>query len=255
MKGIILLNNIPKALIIYHNWFSRCTCVFMNNDMGNLERYLKPTDAIDSNNEIVRRTSIELTASFSNDREKARSLFYFVRDQVHYSVYMISTRFDDFVASTVLARKKGYCVQKAVLLAALARSAGIPSRLVFATIINHRVPRELLAQTGRDVIPSHGYAQLFLGTEWVNLTPAFDKELCEKSGVPVVDFDGYHDAILSPYDLSGNPYIEYIEKYNPQANFPYKWVRNRVMPIWGEKEAWLTPEDSKGHVMPSGYVF
>jgi transglutaminase-like putative cysteine protease len=168
---------------------------------------------------------------------------------------MISTEFEDFVASTVLERKKGYCVQKAVLLAALARATGIPSRLVFAKIRNYKAPRELTAQTGFDFFPSHGYAQLYLAGKWVSLTPAFDRELCEKTAVPVVEFDGLHDAHLPPYDLSGNPYIEYIEKYEPQADFPYEWVRGKILPIWGEKSAWLNPEDSKGHVMPSGYVF
>jgi transglutaminase-like putative cysteine protease len=118
---------------------------------------------------------------------------------------MISTKFEDFVASTVLAREKGYCVQKAVLLAALARAAGIPSRLVFARIKNHKVPRELVAQTGVDVIPSHGYTQLFLEGRLINVTPAFDRELCERSKVPVVEFDGIHDAILAQYDFLAVP--------------------------------------------------
>jgi transglutaminase-like putative cysteine protease len=77
---------------------------------SNLEIYKKPTTAIDSDNEAVQIAALELTSSSSDEQEKARALFYFVRDQIHYSVYMISTRFENFVASTVLARKKGYCV-------------------------------------------------------------------------------------------------------------------------------------------------
>jgi len=204
---------------------------------------------------MVRRVAVELTSPLPDDPAKARVLFYFVRDWIHYNVYMISTRFEDFVASTVLARRKGYCVQKAVLLAALARVASIPSRLIFARIKNHKAPWELIAQTGLDVFPSHGYTQLFLGGKWINVTPAFDRELCEKSGVPAVEFDGIHDASLAANDLSGNPYIEYIEKYEPQADLPFEWLRGKVVPIWGEKSAWLTLEESKGHRMPSGYVF
>ena len=77
---------------------------------NNLEIYKKTIKAIDSDNEAVQSAAIELTSSCSNEQEKARALFNFVRDQIHYSVYLISTRFEDFVASTILARKKGYCV-------------------------------------------------------------------------------------------------------------------------------------------------
>jgi transglutaminase-like putative cysteine protease len=217
--------------------------------------YTRPTKAIDSDNEAIIEKAVQLTSHCGNDCEKAVALFYFVRDSIHYNVYMISTFFEDFIASTVLANGKGYCVQKAVLLAALARVASIPSRLIFARIKNHKAPWELIAQTGLDVFPSHGYTQLFLGGKWINVTPAFDRELCEKSGVPAVEFDGIHDASLAANDLSGKPYVEYIEKYEPQADLPFEWLRGKVVPIWGEKSAWLTLEESKGHRMPSGYVF
>ncbi|MBP8625255.1 MAG: transglutaminase domain-containing protein [Syntrophorhabdales bacterium] len=220
-----------------------------------MDLYLRPTRAIDSDNNTILKTAEGLTSYYTDDKEKAVKLFYFVRDEIHYSVYMVSTFFEDFIASTILARKKGYCVQKALLLAALARAVKIPSRLAFARIKNHRAPRELVAQLGTDIFPSHGYTQLFLDNRWVSATPAFDRYLCEQLGVPVVEFDGINDAILSPSDLSGRPYIEYLEKYEPQADLPFEWLRGRLMPIWGEKKSWLTLEDSKGHIMPSGYVF
>ena len=227
----------------------------MNGESAKLDEYLRPTKVIDSDNEAIIEKAFQLTLHCGNDREKTAALFYFVRDSIHYSVYMISTRFEDFVASTVLARGKGYCVQKAVLLAAVARAVDIPSRLIFARIKNHMVPQELIAQTGLDVFPSHGYTQLFLEERWVSVTPAFDRDLCEKNGVPAVEFDGIHDAPLAAQDFAGNPYIEYIEKYESQADLPFEWLRGKLVPIWGEKHSWLKNEDSRGHIMPSGYVF
>ncbi len=220
-----------------------------------LSVYLRATSTIDADHEAIREKASELCAPCPADPERARALFLFVRDQIHYNVYMISTFLEDFRASTILERGVGYCVQKAVLLAALGRAVGIPSRLVFAKIRNHRAPAELRSQTGIDVLPSHGYMQFFIKDRWVNATPAFDRSLCERIGVPVCDFDGYHDAILADRDLTGKPYIEYVEKYEPQADLPFEWLRARIAAIWGEKRAWLSPADSKGHVMPSGYVF
>lgn len=217
--------------------------------------YLYPTEAIDSGNNDIREVAQKLTAALCDTGEKSVALFRFVRDEIRYNVYMVSTYFEDFKASVILTRRKGYCVQKAVLLAALARAVGIPSRLAFAKIRNHRVPCHLVRQTGSNILPAHGYAQLYVNGSWISVTPAFDGSLCEKSGLPTVEFDGIHDALLSRVDLSGRPFVEYLEKYEPQSDFPFPWLRERLLPIWGEKHAWLNDEDSKGHVMASGFVF
>ncbi len=218
--------------------------------------YLKSTETIDCSSPLIRDTAQRLTESCFSEVKKAQDLFYFVRDEIHYNVYMLSTFIEDFRASLVLKRKKGYCVQKAVVLAALLRVAGIPSRLAFARIRNYRRPDELRAQTGVDDLPSHGYTQILLEGKWVSVTPAFDRVLCEKLEVPACDFDGEHDALLSSRDLHGNPYIEYLEKYEPRADLPFEWLHKRLFPIWGNKRPWINETDSKGHVMPlSGYHF
>lgn len=221
-----------------------------------MQIYLAPTETIDSENDRIRQTSLGLAGGLAGDVRKAQALFYFVRDEIHYNVYMLSTFLEDFRASAVLERGKGYCVQKAVLLAALARAAGIPSRLAFARIRNHKMPGELKAQTGIEEFPSHGYTQLFVNGRWMSVTPAFDKGLCEKLGVPACEFDGENDAVLGPVDLCGSPYVEYIEKYEPHADLPFDWLYGRISPIWGEKRSWIDESASRGHVMPlSGYRF
>src|SRR4030042_4087714 len=106
--------------------------------MDDIEFYLKPTKAIDSDHEVIRVTAAELTRGGVVEAEKAVTLFHFVGDTIRFNAYMVSACFEDFVASKVLERGKGYCVQKAVLLAALGRAARIPSRLYFARIRNHK---------------------------------------------------------------------------------------------------------------------
>ncbi len=218
--------------------------------------YLQATETIDCGHPDIRKRAVMKTRGLSSDPERARALFYFVRDEIHYNVYMLSTFIEDFRASVVLNRKKGYCVQKAVLLAALLRAAGIPSRLAFARIRNYRMPDALRLQTGIDHLPSHGYTQVFLHEKWISVTPAFDKMLCVKLNVPPCDFDGENDALLSGTDLAGNPYIEYLEKYEPQEDLPFEWLHGRIFPIWGHKRPWIDENEAKGHVMPlSGYRF
>ncbi|MDT8273525.1 MAG: transglutaminase family protein [Desulfomonilia bacterium] len=75
-------------------------------------------------------------------------------------------------------------MQKAVLLTALDRAAGIPSRLAFARIRNHKVPQQVRQMTGTNIFPRHGFTQFFLEGSWVIVAPTFDKELCMKIGAP-----------------------------------------------------------------------
>ena len=217
-----------------------------------MEIYLKSTEAIDSDQELIQETAKKLTLGCTNDVEKAINLFYFVRDSIRYNIYMISMYLDDFKASTVLSRGKGYCVQKAVLLAALGRAVNIPARLAFARIKNHRVPAHLIERTGTDIFPRHGYNQFYLNGEWVSMAATFDKELCLKNGLPTVEFDGKHDAILPEIDLAGNLYIEYLEVYQPQADLPLEWITKETSRIWGaEKRAWLNKVDYQDYKLPA----
>ena len=217
-----------------------------------MEIYLKSTEAIDFDHELIQETAKNLTLGCTNDVEKAIKLFYFVRDSIRYNIYMISMYLDDFKASTVLSRRKGYCVQKAVLLAALGRAVNIPARLAFASIINHKVPAHLLEKTGTKIFPRHGYDQFYLNGGWVNMAATFDKELCLKNGLPMVEFDGMHDAILPETDLAGNLYIEYLEVYQPQADLPLEWITRETSRIWGEeKRAWLNKTDYQDYKLPA----
>ena len=174
----------------------------------NMEMFLKATPTIDVGHERIIETAGNVTRGCSKDEEKAVRLFYFVRDSIEYSTYMVSVFIEDFRASRILEWGKGYCVQKAVLLAALGRAAGVPSRLVFAKIKNHKVPPQILEMIGTNIFPRHGYNQFFLNGRWVSAAATFNKELCERNRLPTVEFDGKRDAILPKKGLNGEPYID-----------------------------------------------
>jgi len=206
--------------------------------MEDMTQYLGATRTIDVGSKPIRDTSAALIEGCSSDAEKAVRLFYFVRDQIPYSIYMISMFEEDFVASTVLERGK-----KAVLLAALTRAAGIPSRLAFARIRNHRTPAKLVEKVGTNVFPRHGYNQLYLNGRWVSVAATFDRVMCEKNGLTAVEFDGEHDAILPSVDAVGRPYIEYVEKFGHYTDLPLEWIVEETAKVWGaNKRPWVSPE-------------
>ncbi|MBN1771938.1 MAG: transglutaminase domain-containing protein, partial [Deltaproteobacteria bacterium] len=150
----------------------------------------------------------------------AVALFERVRDGVRYDPTAALDGRDSYRATQVLARRRGYCVQKAVLLAALARAAGIPARLGFADVRNHQSPAWLREAMGTDVFLFHGYVEFFLDGHWFKATPAFDAAAARKAGVLPVTLDGTHDAMLQPVDPRGHPYIEYLRDRGSFADLP-----------------------------------
>ena len=59
----------------------------------------------------MKRVAEKLTNQCTDEIEKAMRFYYFVRDRIQYSFYMVSVAFEDLKASTVLARGKGCCAQ------------------------------------------------------------------------------------------------------------------------------------------------
>ena len=158
-------------------------------------------------------------------REKVVALYYAVRDEFRYDPYRIDLNPEAMKASELLARGYGFCIAKAVLLAAAARVQGIPARLGFADVRNHLTTERLRRSMGTDEFVFHGYAELLIEGKWVKATPAFNKTLCERFGVAALEFDGVHDSVFQPYDSQGNQYMEYLRDHGRHADLPLYELR------------------------------
>ncbi len=189
------------------------------------DQYLSPTFFIDCDTVSVREKSQELIRSEIREREKATNIFFFVRDKIKYSIYVPRSSPEDFRASQILSRGEGYCVQKAVLLVALARAAGIPARLRFSKIRNHLTSPGLLEKRGTNVFAYHGLAELYIEGSWIKATPTYDLNYCEKTGTIPVHFDGTKDALLPPSALDGRPHIEYLKDRGFYKDLPFDELR------------------------------
>ncbi len=170
----------------------------------------QPTYFIDSEHPAIRDFVTETIAPDSDGRERAVALYYRVRDEIRYEPYRISFLPEAMQASATLTRGDGFCVAKSVLLAAVARAAGIPARLGFADVRNHLASKKLLDALGTDLFIWHGYTDLLIDGKWVKATPAFNLSLCEKVGVAPLEFDGTRDSIFQPFDVAGNRHMEYV---------------------------------------------
>jgi hypothetical protein len=187
-----------------------------------MQAYLEPTEFLDSDHASVREFADRHTTGLGTDLERAVKLYYAVRDGFQYDPYVLDLRRDALKASTLLTKTRGYCVEKAILLAASARSVGIPSRLSFYIVRNHIATERLAKALERDYLVFHGAAEMYLGDKWVKTTPAFNKRLCDFLGVEPIEFDGRSDAIFQEYDRKGNIFMEYLHDYGTFADMPYQ---------------------------------
>jgi len=190
-----------------------------------LQTYLTPSATIDSDHPAVRRFADDTIGGAAASAEKARRLYYAVRDGIRYDPYAIDLTVSALRASKTLARGRGWCVPKAVLLAAACRAAGIPARLGFADVRNHLSTARMRAQMQTDVFFWHGYTALYLNEAWVKATPAFNIELCEKFALKPLEFDGTADAIYHPFDLNGNRHMEYLAYRGEFRDVPIEQIR------------------------------
>lgn len=176
-----------------------------------MKKYIQPTPTIDFTHPAVTEFVKETAGKQDSPVGRTVSLYYAVRDGIRYDPYSIDLTVNGLRASTTLINGRGWCVAKAILLAACLRSLKIPARLGFADVRNHLSTRRMREQMKTDVFYWHGYTSVYLNGQWVKATPAFNIELCDKFNLRVLEFDGTADSIYHPFDLSGNRHMEYLQ--------------------------------------------
>ena len=174
--------------------------------------YLSAGPTVESNHPGVIAYADAATQSCSGDVDRAIALYYAVRDGIRYDPYSADLSVAGLKASRVLELERGWCVSKAILLAAGCRTLGIPARLGFADVRNHLSTEKMRQRMKTDVFYWHGYAALYLDECWVKATPAFNIELCEKFNLKPLEFDGREDSIYHPFDQAGNRHMEYLRE-------------------------------------------
>lgn len=199
------------------------------------EQYMQPTFFLDADHPDITRYAEKHTNGVNDEHEKARRLYYAVRDDFWYSPYLLDFRPNGLKSSSFLNRepKSGHCLNKAMLLATTARAVGIPSRLSFYHVRNHLATERLEQLIGTNLLVFHTAAELLLGNRWVKATPAFNKALCTKLGVAPLEFDGVQDSIFQQYDGRGNRFMEYEYSYGDFPDLPFELMVQELKKYYG----------------------
>ncbi|SHK23909.1 Transglutaminase-like superfamily protein [Pseudonocardia thermophila] len=205
--------------------------------------YLSPGRFVDCDAPAVVDYARDAVAGLRDPVEQAVALFTRVRDDIWYDPFVVTEDPAAYKASTVVTSRANWCVPKAVLLTAAARAVGIPARLGFADVRNHlQTPRLRERMGGKDEFVWHGYSEMLLDGRWVKATPAFNKELCARFGVPPIDFDGRSDALLHAFTPDGSVYMTYGRDRGVHADLPLEDMLATFRAVYGP--GMLQPADS-----------
>lgn len=195
----------------------------MEND---LEPYLRSTPFIDCDSPEVIAFAHSACGknTDASQKERAIRLYYAVRDEIRYNPYDLQPSPEALKASSVIRKGSGYCVAKAIVLAAVGRQQGIPSRLGFANVRNHLSTARLREVMGTDIFYYHGYTEFLLDGRWVKATPAFNLSLCQRFQVKPLEFNGEEDSIFHECNTLGQQHMQYLHDHGSFADLPFETI-------------------------------
>jgi transglutaminase-like putative cysteine protease len=181
---------------------------------------LAPSQFIDSRDQRIESLSGLLTRGLDQRAQTVR-LFRYVRDEVHYE-FRAKFSPKEYVASYVLEKGRGFCVQKAVLLCALARAAQIPAALVISDLQDHTLPPKITAAMGTDTMFHHGLNAFYLEGRWLLADASLSPDVVTRKRFRPVDFDGKGDALHSTTRLDDTPHAQYVRFHGLYADLDYE---------------------------------
>jgi transglutaminase-like putative cysteine protease len=189
-----------------------------------MQQYTEATELLDYGHELIQKFINRHVQSDMTDQEKAIALYLSVRDGWRYTASILYFKVDQWKASNIMQRAEGHCLDKAILLVTSLRGVGIPARLHLAKVKNHIAAEQLIERLGTDELTPHGMVDIYLDNRWIKISPAFNKELCQKLNVDPLDFDGEEDSIFQQYDRDGGLFMEYIEDYGHFEDVPLSFI-------------------------------
>ncbi|SFT54834.1 Transglutaminase-like superfamily protein [Lishizhenia tianjinensis] len=191
-----------------------------------MQEYLAPTSYLDFEDDTL-KAFIAPLKDIDNAKDKAIALYYKVRDAFLYDPYHLDLTAQALKASTILSKKRAWCVEKCIVMAAGARALGIPTKLGYANVINHIGVEKLMHYLQHEEIVFHGFVEMFIDDKWVKCSPTFDQRVCRIAKVEPLDFDGEKDALLQAF-VGEEKFMEYTKFHGSFADVPLKLMNQEM---------------------------
>lgn len=191
-----------------------------------MKESLKETEFLDFKNPEM-DAFVEGFESFQTDKEIAVAVYNKVRDHFLYDPFHLDLRPEALKASVILTKKRAWCVEKAIVMAAALRSLGIPSKLGYGIVVNHVGVLKLLQYLKRPEIVFHGFVAVYLNGNWVKATPAFDPLVCKLAKVELLNWDGESDAMFQAFQ-GDKKFMEYKHMYGVFDDVPVDLMNSEM---------------------------
>jgi len=150
-------------------------------------RYLSPSITVQSYDRSIRRTAQEIVAGESSPEARAARIVRWMDANIE------KAPVDAFSALDVFEKRKAECQGNAYLYTALARAAGIPTRMVSGLAYS----REF------DGFLYHSWAESFLNDRWVAVDPTFGQTTADATHIKLLEGETLADLM---------PMIEWVGK-------------------------------------------
>jgi transglutaminase-like putative cysteine protease len=201
-----------------------------------MDEYLQPTPTVECRHPEIIAYAEQRSRGASSDVEKAVKLYYAVRDEIRYDPYSAVVSIEGLKATRTLAEGVGWCVPKAILLAAGCRALGVPARLGYADVLNHLSTASMRERMRTEIYYWHGYTSIHLEGKWVKATPAFNLGMCEKFGLLPLEFDGRADSIFQRFDAEGERHMEYVRDRGEHADVPLASIQETFAGVYAHMD-------------------
>jgi transglutaminase-like putative cysteine protease len=172
----------------------------------NLSVYLQETVSCDWNHPAVQEPLRDVVGDCQDETEKARRIFYYVRDNVKFALLGSGI---EITASKTAQIRYGDCGSKTNFHIALLRGAGIPARMrsIMAEVspLRGMIPGFLYYVFEKAREDFHFWPECYLSGEWIACEGMLDRALYEgglriglftREQIPTIDWDGESDLII-----------------------------------------------------------
>jgi transglutaminase-like putative cysteine protease len=143
------------------------------------ERYLEPSIAVQSRDPIVRRLADTIAGGSTSDEERIARILQWLDQNIE------KAPIDVFSAVDVLQQRKAECQGHAYLYTALARAAGVPTRMVNGLVYSEEFRGFLY----------HSWAESLVGDSWRALDPTFGQAAADATHIKLVEGENLADLI------------------------------------------------------------
>ncbi len=164
-----------------------------------LASYLEPNEITQSDSDTIRKLARSIVGQERDAWTCARALL----DWVHNNLKRVKSEPRPMSALEVLQQGEGDCSEHAVLLAALAKAAGIPPRIVIGLVYTN------------GAYSYHEWNELYVG-EWVQMDPSWGRYTIGAGHVRLASGPADREAMLSNNLAAGRTIGTLFLRFNPQ---------------------------------------